>query len=401
MKNRTNRILWTGALALAATLTPQINALADATNLIVITERRQSDPTISRTDLDDKRGPGMVSPGDMALHLFLGDNGYSCRYIPVTELDAGYANPYTGNLGNPTAFLAPTNYFNAKLLFLSGAASAADNPNLASFNVPTMCSEIGILAASAAGSLFMYTTDAGGGFPLSTDLAPSGNPWGDYMTVTAAGKLHPIFQGIPLDAQDRVKMVRAPYPEEDLHHPPSAVDGKANFEFYWLNTSAPPAPGTEVLAVMSQDTNRSCFAVVEVGGVLADSSVNGRRLVHVPWTEQSTSRSRRTFNSMSDIGKVIFLRAAKWAMGETLTPYVPLGVIQTSQVSPTKIKLEWTGDTTKNYKVLGTANISTPANQWQTVVQDIPGVAGVYATSVKLDISNGPQYAFFRVTPVP
>ncbi len=394
------RILWVSALALTATFTPQLKALADATNLIVMTERRQSDPTVSRTDLDDRRGPGMVSPGDMALHLYLGDHGYSCRYIPITELDAGFANPFTGNLGNPTAFLANTNYFNAKLLFLTGAASSADNPNLTSFNVPTLVGEAGLLGNGAAGSVFLYTTDAGTGFPRNIDNNPiTGAPWGDYMTVTAAGKLHPIFQGIPLDAQDRVQMVRAPYPEEELHRPPNAVDGKPNFEYYWLNTLATPAPGTEVLAVMTGDTNRSCLAVADVGAVLADSSVNGRRLVHLPWTTESTGKSRRTFHCMSDLGKVITLRAAKWAMGETLTPYVPLGVIQTSQVSPNKIKLEWMGDATKNYKVLGTADLATPANQWQTVVQDIPGTNG--NTSVKLDISNGPQYAFFRVTPVP
>lgn len=396
------RILWVSALALTATITPQINALADATNLIVITERRQSDPTVSRTDLDDRRGPGMVSPGDMALHLYLGDNGYSCRYIPVTELDAGFANPFTGNFGNPTAFLANTNYFNAKLLFLTGAASSADNPNLASFNVPTLVGEAGLLGNGAAGSVFLYTTDAGTGFPRNIDInGATGNLWGDYMTVTAAGKLHPIFQGIPLDAQDRVLMVRAPYPEEELHRPPDAVGGKPNFEYYWLFTTAPPATGTEILAVMSDNTNASCLAVADVGAVLADASVNGRRLVHLPWTTESTSKSRRTFNSMSDIGKVITLRAAKWAMGETLAPYVPLGVIKTTQVSPTKIELKWTGSTEKNYKVLGTADLSAPPSTWETVVQDIPGVAGVDATSVKLDISNGPQYAFFRVMPVP
>ena len=88
-------------------------------------------------------------------------------------------------------------------------------------------------------------------------------------------------------------------------------------------------------------------------------------------------------------------------MGETLTPYKPLGLIRVSQLNSLQIQLMWDGTASKNYKILGTQNLldaGNPAN-WQTVVQDIAGVDG--PVSVKLDISAGPQYAFLRVKPVP
>jgi hypothetical protein len=71
--------------------------------------------------------------------------------------------------------------------------------------------------------------------------------------------------------------------------------------------------------------------------------------------------------------------------------------------NPTQIQLAWTGTATKSYKVLGTASLLGLNNHlnWQTVAQDIPGADGVDATTVRLDISGGPQYAFLRVMPVP
>jgi len=316
MKNRTNRIVWSSALALAIALSSQLETMAATNGMVLITTRRQGDMSISRTDVDNIKGPGQVSPGDLAMHSLLGDYGYSCRYVTVTELDAGAANPCDSHLGNPAAFLTPaadTN-FNVNLLILTAAASVADNPNLASFNVPTMTGEFGLIGNGAAGSLFLYAGEATGN--------PESATAGKYMKVI--NPTHPIMQGIPLDAQDRVKMVRDPYPEENAHVP---LAGKANHEFFWVNTASTPAAGTTVLAVMDNDTNRFCFAVADVGGVLADSSVNGRRLVHLPFGEQSSNFSRRTFNALTDLGKVIFIRSAKWAMGETLTPYQSFGIV--------------------------------------------------------------------------
>lgn len=399
MKNKT---LWVGVLALAVTFTPQLETMAQD-GIILITARRQGDTGISTTDLDDIRGPGQISPGDTAMHSFLGDHGYSSRLVVVNAINPGAF--YAGGTiaGNPTTFLTPGGASNVKLIILTAGASVADNPDLSSFNIPTMTGEFGILGnAAVPGSLFIYAGTSAGN-PNVTTLLTNADPAvatnAQYITLTAAGKLHPIFAGIPLDASDRIKMVRDRYPGEDNT---ALFGGKPNYEFFWVTAgSSAPAAGTEVLAMASYAPTEPCFSVVPVGGVLANSSTNSRRLVHLPFGEQSTGFSRRTFNALSDIGEVIFLRTAKWAMGETLTPYVPLGVIQTSMVSPTKIKLEWTGSVAKNYKVIGTADITAPSSTWQTVVQDIPGIAGVNATSVKLDISNGPQYAYFRVMPTP
>jgi len=218
---------------------------------------------------------------------------------------------------------------------------------------------------------------------------------GKYMKVI--NPTHPIMQGIPLDAQGRVKMVRDAYPEENAHLP---LAGKPNHEFYWVNSASTPAAGTVVLAVMDNDTNRSCFAVADVGAVLADSSTNGRRLVHLPFGEQSSSNSRRTFNALSDIGRVIFIRAAKWAMGENLTPYQPLGNVSVALTGPGQIQLSWTGTADKNYKILGTQNLTGPADfsNWQTVAQDIPGVNGTVTRTLNI---SGTAGAALRVMPMP
>jgi hypothetical protein len=321
MKNRANRIVWASALALAVTLSSQLETRASTNaGIILITARRQGDMSISRTDVDNIKGPGQISPGDVQMHSFLGDNGYSSRLVTVTELDAGYANPCDSHVGNPTLFLTPgvgnpaLSNANVKLIIHTAAASVADNPNLGSFNIPQMTGEFGLIGNAAAGSLFMYAGEAASN--------PEAAVAGKYMKVI--NPTHPIMQGIPLDAQGRVKMVRDAYPEENAHLP---LAGKPNHEFYWVNSASTPAAGTVVLAVMDNDTNRSCFAVADVGAVLADSSTNGRRLVHLPFGEQSSSNSRRTFNALTDMGKVIFLRAAKWAMGENLTPYQSLGIV--------------------------------------------------------------------------
>ncbi len=86
--------------------------------------------------------------------------------------------------------------------------------------------------------------------------------------------------------------------------------------------------------------------------------------------------------------------------GRNPYPYQPLGLIQVSQINPTQIELAWQGTASKNYKIIGTANLAaTSVLDWQTVAEDIPGVDGT--VTAKLDISSGPPYAFLRVMPVP
>ncbi len=218
-----------------------------------------------------------------------------------------------------------------------------------------------------------------------------------------------------MDAQGRVKIWRDPYPEENAHVPSG---GKINYRYSWLavdlnpNLTSPTvvAPGTTVLGLLASDTNRAVFAVMDIGGSFgltipegpwAGLTTSPSRLVHFFVNERGSGDSRRAFNCLTDLGKVLFIRACKWAMGEELTPYQPVGLIRVSKLDGQQILLEWNGSATKNYKVLGTRNLLGAAKflNWQTVAQDIPGTNG--PTSVKLDISGGPQYAFLRVLPVP
>jgi hypothetical protein len=347
----------------------------------------------------------------------LGDYGYPTRVIIDKELNVAVPpygsinNVVTGFAPDPVDYLAGGSSqgpgsvnpaYHACLIIQSGSANSAYAPPIATYGVPYMCGEQAVLSdrVNKPGSIFMYNngtqSDDDSGQTLST------NQW---MKVTAAGKLHPIMQGIPLDANDCVKIYRDPYPEEFTRTPAGG-----NPLWQWdipFQFVANAAPATTVLGLEGGDNTKSIFAVVDVtngvGGLLSNNQAATVRLVHFFVCEGGQDSYRRCFNSLSDIGRVIFVRAAKWAIGETLTPYVPLGAIKVSQVGSQQIQLSWTGSSTKNYKVLGTSNILGPANfyNWQTVAQDIVGADGAYATSVKLDMSRVAQVAFLRVTPVP
>ena len=416
------RFLWASAVALAVIAGSQVQTLGLTNGLIIITTRTASDALYRQIsssglyDSDDFRGPGTATPGDSAMASLLMDNGYSTRLVPEWLLSPQAVDPsgvYSaympcyeyiyGGGGGPTKPLDTNVLYAAQLVILSGSGSGGDFPEPNTRGIAIMGGDHTILGDRAnKGSLFMYgnsgTSDANGAnaFPVPGPI--------QYLKVTAAGKAHPIMAGIPLDAQDRVKVFRERYPEENAHVP---TGGKANYQFYipFVDVTVSTVPsGTTVLAVRDVNTNQACFSVADIGGIDSQGNANTQRKVHIFINEGGSGDSRRVFNALNDMGRVIFLRACKWAMGETLTPYVPLGLIQTTLVSPSKIKLEWTGLATKNYKVLGTANLlgASDFSNWQTVAQDIAGVdPAVGPTSVKLDISNAPQYAFLRVTPVP
>jgi hypothetical protein len=230
---------------------------------------------------------------------------------------------------------------------------------------------------------------------------------------------HPIMQGIPLDALGRVKIFRDKYPEENAHVPPT---GKPNYEYSW--TTIPDndaAPGTTVIGILDPnttpyangnwpcdncDTNlplaksgqRAVLAVNDVGGILGDGSVNEVRLVHWIVNEDGSGGARRMFNALTDIGRVIFIRTVKWSLGQPLTPYQPLN-IKVSALSNTSIQLSWNASADKFYKIRGTADITTPSFNWETLAQDIPGINGTIQKT--LDISAAPQVAFLTVAAVP
>jgi hypothetical protein len=147
--------------------------------------------------------------------------------------------------------------------------------------------------------------------------------------------------------------------------------------------------------------DRACFAVADTDKLLSNGEVNQVRLVHYFVCDGGGNDARRCFNALSDLGRVIFVRAAKWAMGETLEPYKPLGIIDVTPAGQSKITLSWQGSADKNYKIVGTTDITGPGDfsNWQTIVQDIPGTSGTISRT--LDLSAATQVAFLRVKQAP
>jgi hypothetical protein len=355
--------------------------------------------------------------------ILLQDNGYTTRIVPEkvlsysaqtggatvdwlgTEVDPnGYYNGGTGPSGGGSS---PNLLYSAMLVIISGSGSSADMPPPNTNGIPIIMGEHSCLGDNTTGvprdhsELFLY------GNKSSANLALGNNP-GLFMKVLDPE--HPIMKGIPLDAEGRVKIFRSPYPEENLR---STSTAKPNYEISWtaVDCSAGksvPAPGLKLLGALASNTNQVVFAVMDAGAALADTSDTGSpwfgattapsRLVQLFVNEGGSGNTRRAFNALTDIGRVIFVRTCKWAMGENLAPYKGVGIIDVSVVSPKRIKLAWEGAATLNYKILATDDLGD-ANSWRTVVQDIPGANGTVSRT--LDIANSPQYAFMRVAPMP
>ena len=422
------RIPWLSALTLAVMITSQLEIMAATNGMILITTRLEQDLTWGATDSGNIMGPGQVAQGDVAMETILGDHGYSCRFLIDAELNPIKINPFTTFPGDQNFYLFPVSAdFTAMLVINSGTSGSANIGAPNTNGIPIIMGEHSCIAnapRAAHNSLFMYAapvpTSTGSDDVKNDEPAQGGT--NQYMKVLLPN--HPIMQGIPLDAQGMVKIFRDPYPEEGgipggvgpvgSHTPPG---GKKNYEFAWTTIDASiAAAGTQVIGVLGGHPARACFATADVGAQLADYTTGEpdhpwsvafgdnkahQRLVHWIINDQGSGGSRRCFNSLTDIGRVIFIRTVKWALGEPLTPYQPLGLIRVSKVGEQRIRLEWNGLATKNYKILGTRNLFGPPDfsNWQTVAQDIPGTNGT--VSATFDVSGAVQYAFLRVMPVP
>jgi hypothetical protein len=422
-----HRFVWASAVALAATITSQAETPAITNGVVIITTRSAQDAywrqqsSSGLWDGDDYKGPGIFSPGDAAMGILLQDNGYVTRMVPekVLTCDAqsgeptldwngDFVNPltyYQGG-GGPTASTTTNVLWSAMLVIVSGSGSSADMPPPNTNGIPIIMGEHSCLGNNAPrdhSQLFLY------GNKTSANLGLANNP-GLYMKVMAPN--HPIMQGIPLDANGRVKIFRDPYPEENLHIDvaPNPA-GKPNYEISWTavdcsETKSVPAPGLNIIGVLDSNPNQVVFAVMEAGAQLAENTDDlsqwsglttaPARLVHFFVNEGGSGNSRRAFNALTVWGRIIFVRTCKWAMGETLQPYQGLGIIDVSQVGLSRIKLAWQGSIDKNYSIDGTTDFVN----WQPVVDSIVG--GVSGTvSRTLEISGGPQAAYLRVAAVP
>lgn len=384
-----HNLTWTGALALAACIIGQVEALAQTDGVIFISTRKPQDTQWGTEYQTDPKGPGQVSPGDIAMANLLADHGYSCRVL--LDVLLGPIGGIADSLWIVTNDYPHMANFMPKLVIISGSSAGADVPPTLDRNVPIMMGEhVTISDRANQGSIFMYRNGSD-----STDPNSGSNPpASQYMKIINTN--HPIVQGIPLDSQGRVKIFRDPYPEENLHVAP---DGKKNYEYRWCTqrvTNA--APGTVVLGVLDGEEFRSCFAVVDIGGELSNGVIASNRMVHFFVNENGSGGSRRAFLALTEWGRLLFLRAAQWAMGETLQPYQPLRIKDVTNAGEGRISVSWEGSAKKNYRLLASTDLSNPSG-WQLVSSDIPGADGLITRT--LDISAGPQAAFLRVQTLP
>jgi hypothetical protein len=350
--------------------------------VIMIATRKNQDTAYSTEHSSEEKGPGLVTVGDVAMAALLGDNGYSCRLLLDALLNANLG-------GNPGLYLTPTDEnMKIDMVIWSGSSSSADVPAPPE-GVPLMMGEHVTLGnrTDRLGSIFMYNgQNSSDPNESSTPVAAS-----KYMKVVAPN--HPIMQGIPVDAQGRVKIFREPYPGEESHVP---TGGKRNFEYRWCTqVVADAAPGTTVLGVLDGAEDRACFAVAEKGGVLANGLAAGARMVHLFTNENGSGGSRRVFLALTPWGRLLFVRAAQWALGEELKPYEPLRILDVTAPAPGQVVLSWQGSTNLNYRIEASADAAT----WQLVGEDIAGVAGLVRRT--LDVSAAPQTVFFRVGSLP
>ena len=372
---------WAGALALAITAATGVETLG---GVIMISTRNPQDTQFGTEFVTDEKGPGMATPGDVLMASKLSDYGYTCRLVLDKLL--GPAATTVGQ--DPQTFLQPTSKdFAVSLIIMSGSGGSADTPPPPP-GVPLMMGEHVCLGNNAGrqGSIFMYN-----GTASNDPNEGSAPPATKYLKVIAPD--HPIMAGIPLDAQGRVKIFREPYPEEESHVPPG---GKRNFEYRWCTQAkADAAAGTTILGVLDGAEDRVCFAVVEKGGKLANDQAASARLVQIFTNEQGSGGARRVFLSLTEMGQVIFVRAAKWAMGEALPRYKSLRIVEAKLAGPQSVKLSWEGLAQKNYKIQASADFA----EWNTVVDDVVGADGVISRTLDLGTAN--PTLFLRVASVP
>jgi hypothetical protein len=374
---------WAGALALCVSFTSQIESFGQAASgVILITTRKAQDLTYGYTDAGDSKGPGQASQGDVAMAALLGDNGYSSRILLDVTLEDTTAN-----------YFAPaTTTLNPMLIICSGSSGSADVPRTIDKGIPVMMGEhscIGDRANLAATSdLFMYS----GGATSGNIVNPGG---GQYMRVTALGKTHPILAGIALDENDRIKIFRDPYPEENAFVP---ATGKPNYEYSWtaIDTTGTNNTDTVVLGVLDTNPGKAVFGVNDKGK-LANGETAQARFIHWIVNEDGSGGSRRMFNALTDTGKLIFVRTVKWAIGETLAPVQSLKIKDITTSAAGRVTIRWDGTALKNYNILAASEVT--ATSWETIVQDIHGVEGVNTRS--LDITAGPTAAYMRLRAIP
>jgi hypothetical protein len=366
------------ALASAVAAASLVEAVG---GVIMISTRKNQDSTYSTEHQTEEKGPGLSTPGDVAMAATLGNYGYSCRILLDAQL-----NPNIG--GDPGLYLNPTDEnMKIDLVIWSGSSSSADVPEPPA-GVPLMMGEHVTLGnrTDRLGSIFMYA-----GQNSSDPNESSTPPATKYMKVVDPN--HTILQGVPLDAQGRIKIFRDAYPEENAQVP---TGGKKNYEYRWCTqVAADKAAGTTVLGVLDGAEDRACFAVAEQGAALADGRAATARMVHMFTNENGSGGSRRVFLTLTDWGRLLFVRAAKWALGEELAPHQAIRITDITATPNAGLRLSWEASTHSNYRI----HASTDAVNWEPVANDITGTDGIVTRT--LDLSKAPQTLFFQIATLP
>jgi len=226
------------------------------------------------------------------------------------------------------------------------------------------------------------------------------------------------MQGIPLvyspnDTNNRtyVQIYRTPYPNENSHvlTPGGLVNYQVSTGYSDTNTAV-PAPGLHILGTLASHSNYVIFACMDKGGQLADTTqdysspwvnltTSPTRIVQFFVNEQGSGNARRSFNALSVWGRILFVRACQWAMWENLQPWQGLGIIDVGLVSPSNIKLSWTGSSQYNYRIYGASSIINP--NWIPVVDSITNKGNGVTVTRTLNISSAVQPAYLRLATLP
>lgn len=271
--------------------------------------------------LDDSTTQG-IAPGDVAMQILLQDNGVSARVVP----DKTFYDLF-GDLWIDTD---TGEEFPVDLAILSGSSGSGDVPSVSTLfekGIGIMMGEhVCIAQEDKPGSIKMYE----GTSEAHKDLRTS-----DIRKIKIVNKEHPITQGIETDADGFIQVFHDPYPNEGVftgwfNSSPKQIVAKDGLYENRLTLGAKSlaAPGTVILAEIPVEFAPSedmvvCLAVLDKGSKLADGTVSTSRLVQWITNEEGSGGPHRNFLALNAVGRTLFVRACRWAMGlENVTAVV-------------------------------------------------------------------------------
>ncbi len=256
------------------------------------------------------------APGDIAMQILLQDNGISARVIPdkyFLDLAGDYWIDTDTNEEHPV-----------DMAILSGSSGSGDVPAVSTlFEKGTaimMGEHVCLAEEDKPGSIKMYVGTSEAHKDLRTN---------EIRKVKIVNKDHPITQGIATDADGMVQVFHDPYTNEGLftawfNSSPKQIIAKDGLyeNRIALASSALAAPGTVILAEIpvefAPDGNADmvvCLAVLDKGSKLSNGTTSNSRLVHWMTNEEGSGGPHRNFLALNSVGRTLFIRACRWALG--------------------------------------------------------------------------------------